>query len=133
MDAEKMVRAIFEEAWNQQRFDTIEPFFKDEFSFRVGGATRITTVGELRELVREWHRGFPDFRFDIHAIVASAGRAAVHATLSGTHRGEWRGLDPTGRSIAIEHMFFFLFEEDRVAEVWELLDRGELRRQLTGD
>ena len=78
-----------------------------------------------------WHAGFPDFRFDIHAVVASGERAAVHATLRGTHRGQWHGLEPTGRSINVEHMFFLRFEEGLVVEVWELLDGSELRRQLT--
>lgn len=133
MDVERLVREIFEEAWNRNRFDSIDPFFAEEFAFHVGGATRVTTVDELREIVRRWHEGFGEFRFDIHAIVASDDRAAVHATLSGIHRGEWSGIAPTGRSIAVEHMFFFRFEDDRVVEVWELLDREQLRLQLDED
>lgn len=127
------VRAVFEEGWNQERFETIEPLFAETFTFHVRGTDRTMTVDELREIVRRWHVGFPDLRFEIHAAVASGDRAAVHATLRGTHDGPWGDLDATGRSISVEHMFFFRVEDDRLVEVWELLDRDALRSQLTDD
>lgn len=131
MDVVAAVRAVFEEGWNQERFETIEPLFAEKFTLHIGDTSRTTTVGELREIVGRWHEGFPDFRFEIHAVVASGDRAAVHATLWGTHDGPWGDLDATGRSISVEHMFFFRVEDDRLVEVWELLDRDTLRRQLT--
>lgn len=132
MEVESVVRAVFEEAWNAQRFDNVEGALAESFSLHLGGASRLTTVDELKAIVAGWHEGFPDFRFDVHAVVASGGRAAVHATLYGTHRGRWNGLEATGRSITVEHMFFFRLENDQIVEVWELLERVELRRQLTG-
>lgn len=132
MDNADAVRAIFEEGWNQQEFDRVDGVFADEFEFHIGGRARTMTVNELREIVARWHAGFPDFRFDIHAVVASGERAAIHATLCGIHRGHWNNLAPTGRSINVEHMFFLRFEDGLVVEVWELLDGSELRRQLTG-
>ncbi|WP_278237435.1 ester cyclase [Isoptericola sp. AK164] len=58
--------------------------------------------------------------------------AAVHATLHGTHRAPWQGLAPTGRTIAVEHMFFFRFTEERITDVWEMLDRPAMTAQLQG-
>lgn len=124
------VRAVFEEAWNREHFESIESVLAEEFDFHVGGTDQTMGVSELREIVGKWHVGFPDLHFDIHAIVASNERAAAHATLEGTHQGPWGGLEPTGRSIRVEHMFFFRFENDRIVEVWELLDRPALSNQL---
>lgn len=133
MDVVAAVRAVFEEGWNQERFETIEPLFAETFTFHVRGTDRTMTVDDLREIVRRWHVGFPDLRFEIHAAVASGDRAAIHATLRGTHDGPWGDLDATGRSISVEHMFFFRLEDERLVEVWELLDRDALRSQLTDD
>lgn len=124
------VRAVFEEAWNRAHFEPIEAVLAEEFDFHVGGADQTMSVAELKEIVRRWHDAFPDLHFDIHAIVASDTLAAAHATLRGTHEGPWGGLEPTGRSINVEHMFFFRFENGRIVEVWELLDRTGLRNQL---
>lgn len=125
------MRAVFEEGWNDQRFENVEAYFEESFSFHIGGDSRPTTVDELRTIVRRWHGGFPDLRFDVHTVVASGDRAAVHATLRGTHLGRWGDLDPSGRSMAVEHMFFFRLEDERIVEVWELLERDEMRRQLS--
>lgn len=130
MDELETVRAVFEEGWSQQNFEPIKSAFVEDFRFHVGGTTQAMSLDDLRETVRRWHIGFPDLRFDVESVVASGDRAAVHASLRGTHRGPWGGLEATGRSISVEHMFFFRFEDGRIAEVWELLDRSELRRQL---
>lgn len=130
MDELRAVRTTFEEGWNQENFEPVEKVLVEPFDFHVGNTTRTMRVDELRNIVRRWHVGFPDLLFDVHAVVASGEHAAAHATLRGTHRGVWRDLEPTGRSISVEHMFFFRFEDSRIVEVWELLDRSELLRQL---
>lgn len=130
MDHVAAVEAVFERGWNREDFEPLEEVLAEQFTFHLGGETRTMGLDDLRDVVGRWHLGFPDLSFEIHAAVASGSRAAVHATLTGTHQGPWGGLDPTGRSIDVEHMFFFRFDLDRIVEVWELLDRDELRNQL---
>jgi len=122
---------VFEEGWNRGRFGPLEQILAAEFSFHVGGETRTMTVADLRQIVGRWRAAFPDLRFDMHTLVADGDHAAAHATLTATHRGIWSGLAATGRSIHVEHMFFFRFDHERIVEVWELLDRPALQRQLS--
>jgi steroid delta-isomerase-like uncharacterized protein len=44
-----------------------------------------------------FRRAFPDVRISIDAIIAEGDLVALHATLRGTHLGEFRGVPPTGR------------------------------------
>jgi len=127
-----IVSEIFEEGWNRQRFDRLEDVLA-AFTFHVRGTTRDLELDDLRRIVRDWHVGFPDFRFDVHAVVADRDQAAVHATLLGTNTGPWRGRPPTGPSVAVEHMFFFRFDGDVVTDVWELLDAQRLESDLSSD
>ena len=129
MDPATIVSSIFDDAWNRQVFDAVaEPL--REFEFHIRGTSRTMDIDELTAIIADWHDAFPDLRFDVHATVIDDGRAAVHATLRGTHRGPWQGRPPTGRSIDVEHMFFFRFDGDRIVEVWELLDSAQLHDQL---
>lgn len=127
------VKIIFAEGWNRENFEPLGEALAPEFTFHVRGMTRQMDAAALRDIIRRWRVGFPDLHFEIRAVVATGENAALHATLTGTHRGAWSGLEPTGRSIDVEHMYFFRFEEGRVAEVWELLDRPALERQLAGE
>jgi steroid delta-isomerase-like uncharacterized protein len=129
MDRAGVVRAIFDEGWNAQRFDAVAPALS-AFRFHIGGTSRAMDVAELGAIVRSWHDAFPDLRFDVHAVTSSEDVAAVHATLRGTHLGPWQGLAATGSRLEIEHMFFFRFDGHRITDVWELLDRSLLANQL---
>lgn len=129
VDLTRLVSSVFEDVWNRQDFDAVTPALR-EFRFHIRGTTRTMGINELRAIIEDWHAAFPDLQFDVHATVVSDGRAAVHATLRGTHRGPWQGLAPTGRSIEVEHMFFFRFDGERIIDVWELLDSAQLRDQL---
>jgi predicted ester cyclase len=56
----------------------------------------------------------------------------VESVVRAVFEEAWNDLEATGHSIAVEHMFFFRVENQRIVEVWELLDQDEFRRQLTG-
>ena len=128
-----IARAVFEEGWNRQEFSRVRQLLAVEFPLHVGGATRLTNAEQFESIVGEWHKAFPDFRFDIHSITADDRMAAVRATLNGTHRGAWGDLQPTGRTVAVEHAFFLAIDGGLVTEVWEILDRAQLKAQLTDD
>lgn len=131
MDRAEVVRAVFDQAWNERRFEELAPAL-GTFALHVEGRSRTTDLAELEAIVGAWHEAFGDLRFAVHAVTASDDVAAVHATLHGTHRGPWRGLAPTGRTIEVEHMFFFRFDGPRITDVWELLDRPAFDAQLEG-
>ena len=132
LDVAEVVRQILEEAWNRKDFTTFPLGKGDRYVLHVGGESRAVDLAETEELVSRWHDAFPDFRFDIHSIVAEGSFAAAHATLRGTHLGRWRDIDPTGRTVAVEHAFFFKFEDGSLRDVWEVLDRSAFDAQLTG-
>jgi C-1 hydroxylase len=128
-----IARVVFEEGWNRQDFSNVQRLLAHEFPLHIGGDTRITNADEFATIVGIWHAAFADFRFDVHSITADDHMVAVRATLHGTHKGPWGDLQPTGRSIAVEHAFFLRIEDGHVTEVWEIIDRSALETQLTSD
>lgn len=130
MEPEAAIRAIFECAWNRGDFSRLGGVLSDELVHHSGGRSRTTSLEDLRAVVTRWRAGFPDLEFELHTVTASGNVGAAHLTLRGTHEGPWRGRGPTGRRIEVEHMFFFRFDEGRIAEVWELPDRSALHTQM---
>jgi predicted ester cyclase len=129
----EIARVVFEEGWNRQEFTNVQRLLADGFQLHVRGATRSTNPEEFETIVGKWHAAFAGLRFAVHSITADDHIAAVRATLHGTHEGPWGELQPTGRSIAVEHAFFLRIEDGTVVEVWEILDGAELEAQLAGD
>jgi predicted ester cyclase len=91
--------------------------------------------GEFAETVRRWigpfRDAFPDFRMEIVELIAEGDRVAAHFRCSGTHRGKWRGVAPTGRSFTdVDEIYIFRVRDGRIAAALGLEDNGKRTRQL---
>jgi predicted ester cyclase len=65
---------------------------------------------------------FPDVHIEVLDMFGRDGRAAVRARITGTHRGEFFGIAPTGKPIAIAIHEFHTLGEDRITHTWHLED-----------
>ena len=121
----QLAAAVFDDAFSRQQFARVDAAL-ESYTLRVRGREVGLRRGDLQRIVAAWHAAFADFHFDVHSIVVDGDLAAVHATLHGTHVGEWNGKPPTGRQHTAEHMCFIRFEGDQIREVWELYDPADL-------
>lgn len=76
----------------------------------------------MKLLIRSFLEAFPDMRIMIHEIVGEPGRAAVRAEITGTHRGEWFGVAPTGRAFVLPIHEFHHTQDGRVTKTWHMED-----------
>ncbi len=55
---------------------------------------------------------------------------AAHFTDSGTHRGVFLGVPPTGKAITTHEFAFYRLVGNKIAEVWVTADDLDILRQL---
>ena len=84
----------------------------------------------LKMLVREWRTGFPDMSETIDDMIAEGDRVVGRFTLTGTHRGPFFGIEPTGTRLEITGIDIVRFEDGRIAEWWYNEDTLGILRQL---
>lgn len=73
---------------------------------------------------------FPDARVDAEEIIECGDKVLVRFTMRGNHRGPFRGIQATGRSIAVPGMTILRFEEQQCVERWSIIDGLSLLAQL---
>jgi len=73
---------------------------------------------------------FPDLHLTVEDVIAEGDRVVVRNTVTGTHRGEYMGLPPTGKSVTYNEIFIFRFANGRVAETWGVVDVLSQMKQL---
>ncbi|GGY43622.1 ester cyclase [Streptomyces tanashiensis] len=84
-------------------------------------------------LKRVWEvllRAFPDIHVTVEETVAEGDKVVSRNTVSGTHRGEYRGLPPTGKTVSYGEIFVFRFVDGRIAEICGVVDVLTQLRQL---
>jgi steroid delta-isomerase-like uncharacterized protein len=90
-----------------------------------------TTGAEaVKEVFARLLRAYPDLHITIEDLVEEGDKVVMRNTVTGTHRGEYMGLPPTGRSVTYNEIFIFRFAGGRVAETWGVVDVLSQMRQL---
>ena len=87
-----------------------------------------------RETLKSYFQGlrtaFPDIRLPISQMIAEGDRVAVLNAVQGTHRGEFLGIAPTGRTVDAPAFQMYRIQDGQLAEHWEVADFATLLRQL---
>ena len=87
----------------------------------------------LRRAFDHFRAAFPDWHQEIIELVAEGDTVVAHFRCTGTHRGPWQDIQPTGRVMNIDEVYFFRVTEDRLARVWGLEDTWTRHQQLLGN
>lgn len=74
--------------------------------------------------------GFPDAALNTEALVADDEHVTVVLTITGTHDGEFQGIEPTGTRIAVRGIQVARFENGLIVERWGSTDEAGLLKQL---
>ena len=86
----------------------------------------------FKQGIRELYAAFPDFHAVIEDLVvdAATGKVAIRWSATGTHRGAFMGVAPTGRSITFTGIEIVRIENGLIIERWGEWDAVDLLRQL---
>ena len=89
---------------------------------------------EVRGYFAESRRAFPDQRNEIIALHHADDAVIVEFDLLGTHRGELRGIPPTGKAFRCRTLAIFAFGPgtDRIVCERVYFDAATILAQLTG-
>lgn len=82
-----------------------------------------------------WHTfrtGFPDVNLEPQTIVADEENVAVVLTVTGTHQGTFKGMEPTGRKFSVRGIQVGRFENGKLVERWGATDEATLTDQIRG-
>lgn len=128
--ANKAVVRAFVDAWNTREFDRFDKLMGDHAVLRIGGDVVPCDPAATRAIAEEWTTAFPDWRFDLLALIAEGDRVVAHMPYSGTHRQPILGVGPTGRACVVDEIVIFRIAGGRIAEAWEVYDEAGMWRQL---
>ena len=122
-----LVRRYMEEMLNRGDIGAVAQVFPDSGYVLNGQLMRPTDVQMMRAQLLE---RFPDFRLVIEEQIAEGDQVVTRVTFHGTHRGEYRGIPATGRSVSYGGVAIDRIQGGKVIEGWHQADDWALLRQL---
>lgn len=78
----------------------------------------------------EFVKAFPDARFKVEDLIAEGDRVAARVVGRMTHRGDFMGVAPSGKTITIHWIDIFRLSGGKIVEHWDEVDQLGFLRQL---
>jgi steroid delta-isomerase-like uncharacterized protein len=74
---------------------------------------------------------FPDVHHDIVEMIAEGeDKVADRFNITGTHKGEFQGIPPTGKKTSFGGMQFCTIKNGKITEIWANVDMMGLMQQI---
>jgi predicted ester cyclase len=108
----------------------IDEFVEPDVLIATPLPVEATGAQALKEVFARLHSAFPDLHITVEDLIAEGDKVVGRHSVTGTHRGEYMGVAPTGKAIAYNEIFIARFEGGRVAETWGVVDVVSQMKQL---
>jgi steroid delta-isomerase-like uncharacterized protein len=89
-----------------------------------------TGAEALKQIWSMLLRIYPDIHLTVEDVIAEGDKVVSRTTVTGTHRGDFMGVAPTGKYITYNEMFIFRFADGRVVETWGVVDVYAQMKQI---
>jgi predicted ester cyclase len=127
-DPKHLVHRYIDEVWNARA--SALPFFAPHYRRYVSAGAAPLTGAEQQVRISGYQAAFPDLEFVLEDLFGASDRVVFRATMRGTHQGAFRGIAPTGKSIAIAVLDIVRVENGLFAEHWGGPDLYDLLTQV---
>lgn len=130
-DLKQLERKSIEEIWNKGNLA-----FVDQITAPDAVAHDPTLPGLTRgpegnkQFVSLYKSAFPDAHIEINDMVAEGNKVAVRWTGTGTHKGDFMGIRPTGKHISVTGITVDTFKDGKLVETWTNYDALGMLQQL---
>jgi predicted ester cyclase len=84
----------------------------------------------LKEAIASFREAFPDLRATAEDVIAAGDKVVGRFTVTGTHRGEFMDIVPTGKTITYDEIVIVRFKDGRIVEHWAVADALAMMQQL---
>ena len=127
---EAQIRKFLDEVFTGHDLTRIETYLDADLVSHWLGDRTLHGLPAWKAGMTSLFAAFPDAAYTLDDIFFAGDKGVWRGTWRATHRGEWEGIAPTGRTATWTVIIIGRFEGDKLVENWVEYDRYNLFRQL---
>jgi steroid delta-isomerase-like uncharacterized protein/4-oxalocrotonate tautomerase family enzyme len=121
----------FYEAVNSKQREVFYEIVHPDFVNHGGAAGDIVGPQALIDSLNPFYEAMPDWHVSEDFVVAQGDRVASRGTITGTHKGSFMGVPPTGKKVSWTGIIIYRLDEDgMIIERWQDFDRIGMLQQM---
>ena len=127
----KQVVRQYIEAFNRQDTERLGQLVSStNQSFQFSGMHTSMDWNRTQQFFAVFWTAFPDLSAKIEDIVAEGDKVAIRVLNTGTHKGDFQGIPPTGKKVSFEGRDFMTLRDGKIVEQQAGVDMMELMQQI---
>ena len=125
-----VVRRFLEELLSTENLAVADEILSPGFRFYFAGSPEPMDLESYKEFLVTRRAAFPDRRFVVEEMIAEGDKVSARFTMRGTHKGELRGIAPTGREVTMTGIDMIRLSEGKMVEDRVEVDQLGMMQQL---
>jgi steroid delta-isomerase-like uncharacterized protein len=127
----RLLLRVFLELWNSGKLAEADEIFAPEYVNHDPASPDFGTGPEgVKQTVILYRNAFPDLQFTVEHMIEADQFVTTRFSSRGTHKGDFRGIPPTSRSIQVDGIVIHRISGGRIVEGWAVWDALGLMQQL---
>ena len=126
-----LVRRLYETIANEKDLSILDEYIAencvDHNKFLPG---QPQGVKGTKQAYTNVFQAFPDLQINVEDQIAEGDKVVSRLKMSGTHKGEFMGIPPTGKKGTATLIDILRIAGGKVVERWGIMDQADLMKQL---
>jgi steroid delta-isomerase-like uncharacterized protein len=124
----KVIDQIFNECMNKKNLDMLDNLLDPGFVHSSPNSGK--GPQGFRAILEPFFKAFPDFMVHVEEMIGEGETVASRGYLTGTHKGEFMGINPTGKQMKMPYIDFWKLRNGKCVANWVEFDMAGLMQQI---
>ena len=125
-----LCRRFYAEVMNQGNLGLVDELCSADFVDHEEFPGVPSGVEGVKQFVTIFRTAFPDLSFTMEDMIAEGDKVTIRGTIVGTHKGDFMGIAPTGKQVAVRTIDVVRIAGGKAVEHWGLTDQMTMMQQL---
>ena len=126
----RLVRRFYKEVYSDWNMSLVDEAVSPRFISHDWPAGSPKGPDGFRGFYSEIRTALPDGRYEVDDMISEGDKVVVRWRLVGTHKGDFRGIAPTGQAIVLKGIAIYRLEDGKLMERWVVTDLHGLLEEM---
>jgi predicted ester cyclase len=118
------------ECFSQNNLDVLDELIASDFTDHNPNPGQGPALEGLKQFISSMHTVLYGLQVNVEDMVTEGDKVVARLRISGTHRGEFMGVAPTGNQVTFTGIDILRIADGKVVEHWGNVDELGMLRQL---
>lgn len=124
-----IARRFIEEVIGKGNWEVVDELVGANYCYQAPGM-EVSGPDGIKQLLGMLRTAFPDWNESIEELLSEGDKVVFRVTGTGTHKGDWMGIPPTGNEVTVKGIDIIRIEGGKIVEHWANFDAMGMMQQL---